>query len=195
LVLVDGHSKLVGQVTPNIKGKIERGLVSVWYQVQEPICIKPRRRVQNALPGKATNNHPERNQFNPFEEAFDDALMDAFEDTFQDSCEEGFDDAFEDPFEEAFEEPFEDTDEDSCDDAFNDDLDGDSRKSVSKAQAVETFETSRPLRPRRPHINHVHHAEVVEFQQVPTIWLMFVDSLTTLVRFIGGPWVERVGQG
>ena len=98
-------------------------------------------------------NHPEKNRDNAFQdafedtlaEAFDDALMDAFGDTFQDSCEEGFDDAFEDPFEEAFEEPFEDVRDNACDDdrgdAPDDDFDGDPRKLVSKAQAIETFET------------------------------------------------------
>jgi hypothetical protein len=52
--------------------------------------------------------------------------------------------AFEDPFEEAFEEAFEDVPDNACDDDRGDDrgddFDGDPRKLVSQAQAIETCE-------------------------------------------------------
>jgi hypothetical protein len=56
-------------------------------------------------------------------------------------------------------------------------------------EIMEIIETSETLRPRRPHINHVYHAEVVEFQQVPSFWLLFIDSLALvawLISRLGG---------
>jgi len=52
-------------------------------------------------------------------------------------------------------------------------------------EIMEIIETSETLRPRRPHINHVYHAEVVEFQQVPSFWLLFIDSLALVAWLIG----------